>query len=142
MADLGRLALFCLKRARHSGDLLGELYQWVGALRTLIDAPTPLEAHAALFRYIMQVTDLPSSRLQEFLEQEVGSGTEKLMKTTAEQLQEEGMSRLLIRLLEKRFGSLSQDVIDRVRGSSVPELEGWADLVLTAETIEAVFADA
>ena len=142
MADLGRLALFCLKRARHSGDLLGELCQWVGALRTLIDAPTQLEAHAALFRYIMHVTDVPSSRLQDFLEQEVGSGTEKLMKTTAEQLEEKGMSRILLKQLEERFGALPRDVIDCVRNLSAPELLRRAKLVLTAETLEAVLADA
>ncbi len=53
----------------------------------------------------------------------------------------EGWASILNRLLERRFGSLPAAVRKRIRSASVQELESWADAVLDAPTLEAVFGE-
>ena len=61
------------------------------------------------------------------------------MKKTAEQLQVEELSKFLLGLLEERYGLVSQDVIDRVRSSTAPELECWGKSVLFLKLLEERF---
>ena len=51
-----------------------------------------------------------------------------------------GQSGLLLRLLELRFGVLSEAVREQVRGASASELEVWAEAVLVAENLDEVLA--
>ena len=53
----------------------------------------------------------------------------------------EGRASILNRLLEVRFGRLPSTVRERVRSATVRELDSWADSVLDAPTLEAVFGD-
>ena len=52
----------------------------------------------------------------------------------------EGESRVLARLLARRFGALPGWVEDRLSSASEAELEAWADAVLEADSLEAVLA--
>ena len=149
MPPLARLALFCLKRARPSKDLLAELRPWLKEVRTVFRTPDPTEAHFGLFRYIMETTDLPYARFLEFLRAEVGQPAEELLKTTYQRILEEGeakgeakgMAAVLLKLLDKRFGTVPQDIVDRVRVSSIEELGQWAERVLSVESLDQVFAE-
>ena len=51
----------------------------------------------------------------------------------------EGESKLLRRLLERRFGDLPAWVSAKMKGALEQELESWGEAVLTAPTLEAVF---
>ena len=53
----------------------------------------------------------------------------------------EGRASILNRQLEVRFGRLPSTVRERVRSATVQELDSWADSVLDAPTLEAVFGD-
>ena len=53
----------------------------------------------------------------------------------------EGRASILNRQLEGRFGRLPSTVRERVRSATVQELDSWADSVLDAPTLEAVFRD-
>ena len=53
----------------------------------------------------------------------------------------EGWASILNRQLERRFGSLPAAVRNRIRSASVQELDSWADAVLDAPTLEAVFGE-
>ena len=53
----------------------------------------------------------------------------------------EGQARTLLRLLEKRFGPVSEEVRARVGGADLDALDEWLDRVLDAPTLEAVFDD-
>ena len=50
-----------------------------------------------------------------------------------------GASGLLRRLLEHRFGVLPVWALEQLGSASEQELETWADAILTAPTLEAVF---
>ena len=53
----------------------------------------------------------------------------------------EGECKLLRKLLERRFGSLPAWAIDRLHSAAETDLESWAELVLTAATLEAIFTN-
>ena len=51
-----------------------------------------------------------------------------------------GEAKALRRLLEKRFGSLSEDALARLQSASVDELEHWLDRALDADSLAEVFS--
>ncbi len=52
----------------------------------------------------------------------------------------EGETYALRRLLQKRFGPLSEDVLARLQSASIDELELWLDRALDADSLAGVFA--
>ena len=52
----------------------------------------------------------------------------------------EGQTKLLVRLLTKRFGPLSAATQAQLDNATTDQLEHWADAILDAPTLEAVFA--
>lgn len=54
---------------------------------------------------------------------------------------QEGKMDLLLRQLEWRFGAVSEAISTRVKQADSPTLELWSKRILTAQTIEEVFAD-
>jgi hypothetical protein len=144
MTEMAKLTLFCLKRARHSGDLLGELRLWADTVRTLFAAEDGAAALRSVFLYISKVTDLPEEEVRNFLTVEIGPESEQLLKTTYDRLVErgraEGGAAILLRLLAERFGPLPAAVTERVRTASVEQLDLWASNLLGAKRLEDVFA--
>jgi flagellar biosynthesis/type III secretory pathway protein FliH len=53
-----------------------------------------------------------------------------------------GEAHLLARLLTRRFGEVPPWVLSRLQAASEAELEAWAEAVLSAASIEAVFSAA
>jgi hypothetical protein len=53
----------------------------------------------------------------------------------------EGEAKTLLKLLELRFGRVPEDVAARVRAAPEPQLERWVERVLTAASLDDVFAD-
>jgi len=51
----------------------------------------------------------------------------------------EGQTRLLRKLLERRFGVLPEWATGKLSQATEQELEAWAEAILTAQTLEAVF---
>ncbi len=52
----------------------------------------------------------------------------------------EGEAYALRRLLQKRFGPLSEDVLARLQTASIDELELWLDRALDADSLAGVFS--
>jgi len=52
---------------------------------------------------------------------------------------QEGISHLLRRQMEKRFGVLPEEMIDRLAKASPAELEQWGENLLDAPSLEEVF---
>ena len=148
---LGRLALFCLKRARHSGDLLGELYRWTRAVREVRGAPNGADALGAVLWYILKFQNPPRAALRRFLRKAIGPRAEETMKSYADEIGQEylekgrakgraeGRAEALEKLLGARFGEVPAAVGERVRRASIDQLDCWLDRVLTANSLEEVF---
>ncbi len=54
--------------------------------------------------------------------------------------EQSGEAKVLRRLLQKRFGPLSDDVLIRLQAASIDELELWLDRALDADSLAGVFA--
>ena len=50
-----------------------------------------------------------------------------------------GESKLLKRLLERRFGALPAWATEKLSNATEPALDAWGEAILTAPTLEAVF---
>ena len=65
-------------------------------------------------------------------------------KTIADQFREEGVfaerRKLLLRLVQKRFGDISPAVEERIRSADLDTLDRWVERILTATTIDELFA--
>jgi hypothetical protein len=69
----------------------------------------------------------------------------EIIMTTGERLRAEGRIQgqveVLLRQMARRFGPVPPAVESRVRAATPAELEAWTDRILTAPTLEAVFAN-
>jgi predicted transposase YdaD len=54
--------------------------------------------------------------------------------------EQSGEAKALRRLLQKRFGPLSEDVLARLQTASIDELELWLDRALDADSLAGVFS--
>ena len=105
------------------------------------------------WRYVIEVINATPEALGESLRRTKPEQLEDLMGTAAqawlEQGKVEGEARgktkgqmdLLLQLLERRFGPLPPEAVGRVRGGSPEEIVSWADAVLDAPDLEAVFRE-
>ena len=92
-----------------------------------------------------------SARLRALLEEACSSGREDMLHAIAEALKDEGRAegieagrvegeaKLLVRLLERRFGPLSRARKAKIRNSETGQIETWGDRALFAGTIDEVF---
>ncbi len=53
----------------------------------------------------------------------------------------EGAAKVLVRLLATRFGPLPEPVVDRLRAGTEADHARWAERLLTAPSLDAVFSD-
>ena len=147
------LALWALRDARSPGRLLQTMGQWAEALGEVTLAPNGKEALIALFRYISLVTDqLTVDQLKDAVRTAVPQAEESIM-TIAEQLRQEGRAEgraegrlegrlsMLREQLEQQFGPLSEQVTLRLDGATEEQLMRWTRRILTADSVQAVFAD-
>lgn len=153
------------------GDLHGVrqwLTRWADALRAVGAAalsPTGQDAMEAVRSYILRVTRLDQRRLQIEFQQHVDEPTMKKFVSTWDRAVREGVAKgkregeargeargkargkvegqssLLLRLLRRRFGAVPDAIETRLHAATPEQLELWADRVLDAATLDAVFAD-
>jgi predicted transposase/invertase (TIGR01784 family) len=152
MTALGRIALWCLKTARNTDELMAGMAAWADLLRAVRAAPNGIAATARIWRYLFAVHDAPEWTALRALAANLKEEQEKDMASIADQLIEKGMQRglergrqegersVLTRLLERRFGPLPQDLRERLERASLHELDRWTDQVLSAHTLADVFA--
>ena len=162
-AALGRMALLLMKHA-WAGDIWQQLERWIATFKEIADAPDGIEALRLLLRYMIHVgeeRDPPTrARIKAIIERELGpTATEEYM-TFAQALREEGraegraegkaegeaegrqkLAAVLARLLEKRFGALSEDARRRIDEAGLEDLGRWSLRVLDVDELAEVFVD-
>ena len=136
------LVLYLLKNARHDPQLVEHLHGWAQAFNAVWSAPNGWKTFEALIRYILQVSSTATAeKVEVMMEASVGAGAREVVMTVAEQLMEKGERRLLMRLLQRRFGPLPTEVLARVERADETMLERWADEILFAESLDALLAE-
>ncbi|WP_280458129.1 DUF4351 domain-containing protein [Nocardia carnea] len=75
---------------------------------------------------------------------QLGPRAKEVAVTTAERLRAEGRAeeaaRMLLKLLAAKFGTPPAETVHRVRSADTDELEAWMPRVLTATTLNEIFA--
>ncbi|XSG84191.1 MAG: DUF4351 domain-containing protein [Methylohalobius sp. ZOD2] len=63
---------------------------------------------------------------------------ERFIEQGIQQSMQQGEARILIRLLQRKFGDLPEDIRQRIEAADVDTLLVWSDRVLTARNLEEV----
>lgn len=127
------------------------LQRWSDLLQT-VDQADPGEDIEAICSYVLEVTEMYFAELQELMERQFPHLAKEKFMSTAERLRrlgreegrqegrQEGRAELLLRQLAARFGSVPGQAEARIRSASTTELDRWAIGLLTAATLDDVFA--
>ncbi|MDO5101590.1 MAG: DUF4351 domain-containing protein [Lautropia sp.] len=76
---------------------------------------------------------------QDGIRQGIQQGIQQGIEQGIQQGEQQGRQQLLIRMLEKRFGSLDVGTVERLQAASTAELDQWGERILDAEHLEDVF---
>ena len=124
---------------------------WTTLTERLATAEDGQDDLLALFSYILKIGCLPEPRVGTVLS-EITPRSAKTMLTTAQQMsrritrengpkwRQQGEARLLLRLIEKKFGPVPKAIATRVRRARSAEIDRWAEQILTASSLDEVFA--
>lgn len=124
-------------------EALAALERWADLLRAVDrdEGPPPgPDAVAGIAGYALKVTEIPAITLHETFERILQRPEETIM-STAEKLLRQGRAETILRQMEKRFGPLPTETVQRVRSATPAELDRLTDCVLDARTLAELFAD-
>jgi hypothetical protein len=105
---------------------------------------------------LLEVTDLTVEQLRDVVQRAIGTGDDMIKFTsTADRLRQEGQAKgealgeargeargrikTVLRLLDRRFGTLPDEVVQRVEAATLVDLDVWTDRILDAKTLDEVF---
>ena len=92
-------------------------------------------------RNVKYVTSVERLAIERGMQQGLEKGMQKGLETGLAKGRAEGGSALLVRLLNRRFGSLPRTIIERLAQATPDQLEIWADRVLDADSLDDVFSE-
>jgi hypothetical protein len=151
LAAFPKVVLWALRDGRGGRSLLENFDQWADALVEAWRAPFGGVALGQLVRYFHLVSDdLQLDEIRVKL-RELDPAVEQVAMTIAEQMRREGAAEglakgllagrieLLAKQLVLKFGTLDAEHRRRLEGASAEQLDGYAERVLTAESIAAIF---
>lgn len=150
-----RIGLLILKRGSGDGDLRETLLELGRAALSL-----GFDDLVALVHYILlESNEVEAAMLRGVLKEIVPDQEARIMSIAAEEWKAEGIqigqamgkaegkaegraegkAEMLLRLLRRRFDSLPETVMRKVRDASDDELNEWADNILDARSLDMVF---
>ena len=147
MTALGKLALVCLRDVRRPATLLLNLIRWADVFAEVRAAPNGAAAVAAVLKYIAAACRrLPEEEIRNVMAQLAESNdAEDNEGTLGDQLNEyfgdRARRRMLLLLLQERFGELPASAVARVKAAGGAELEVWAVRALRAATLDEVWSE-
>ena len=161
MSALGRVVLWCLRNGRSPWRIEQEIGGWVELLGEVKRGANGAGALRRIWRYIFAVSErTEAEELLEKLLAAVGEEGKEELVTVAEQLREQGRKEgrkeghekgwnkrlqqqrnLVLKLLSRRFGELSEAAVAAVNAADYEQLDEWVERLLTAPTLAEVLAD-
>jgi flagellar biosynthesis/type III secretory pathway protein FliH len=162
MASLTVLMMVHARRCT-AAELTEAVQRWGHQITAILDLHGQ-ERVLVLWSYLFQTTEVAPERVAAALRDAQDDRIQETLMSTAVRLRKEGLIRgrseglaeglaqglvqglvqgraeMLLHQLTRRFGPLSAEIVTRVRTATTPDLERWADAVLTVPTLERVFA--
>jgi predicted transposase/invertase (TIGR01784 family) len=139
LTPAARLTFFLLSAAPGNPDVAADLTRWLDTLAEAIRRPDGIEILQALLAYIHYVSETPTQKLHHVITQ-LGPDAEEAYVTTADMLRAEDRAETLARLMTLKFGALPDSAQARLQAASAEQLATWIDRVLTATTLDEIFA--
>jgi predicted transposase/invertase (TIGR01784 family) len=158
LTDRGTATMLFLQVLRTAApdDCASLLQRWQPLLRRVRNGRDGRRALGGLLTYALEVTELSREHLAGFAAA-VGDPADKdAIMSTADKLRAEGRVEghaegrvegraegrieTLLRQMTRRFGPLPATTVAHVRAGTPAELDAWTDRILTAPTLEALFA--
>ena len=138
-AVLTRLVQLAL-RWIYSNSPIERLRELLALIGQIEDRETAVEILESLLRYYVQGTGrLDEPEVRQLLQQT--STGDPIMQTfidrDIEQGRQQGEAAVLLHLIERKFGTPSQAVRERVAAADTETLLNWSERILTAESVEA-----
>lgn len=136
------LALWALRDGRDKARVLRGFERWAPLLRDLVRSPGAEIAITQLFSYFLAVAqEMTFEDVRGMFEQVLIS--KETVMTAAEELMDRGRTqasaRILRKLLVLKFAAIPTHLDARIAAASADELERYAERVLAATSIDAVF---
>jgi hypothetical protein len=145
LAAFPKLVLWALRDARDAAKLERNLGFWAATFAEALAAPSGIEAVGQVFRYFAFVCEeLHFDEFRAKLRDQLPE-TERPAMTMAEELMQRGRAQgqvtLLMKMLTGKFGTLPAEYRTRLETATTDLLESYAERLLGAPTLAAVFAD-
>ncbi|MBK8257098.1 MAG: Rpn family recombination-promoting nuclease/putative transposase [Polyangiaceae bacterium] len=144
LSSLASVALWCLKNAFNTPELLRTIVHWRMLLQALNASTGGADWLQQIFLYITAVHEDPTETVLPALAKSLELEENRSMATIQEQLIEKGVKKgqraTLDQLLQRKFGSAADSMKDRLENATPAEVTAWLDRVLFATTIEEVFS--
>jgi predicted transposase/invertase (TIGR01784 family) len=136
-------ALQCRGRVQPS-----EADAWRDAFRLLVREERWRDMAQAILAYVTRLDEADdpvafraARAANSEMETVVTSYAEKMIEQGRTEGRTEGEAEMLRRLLRMKFGELDVGTLNRIQAATSEQLLRWAELVLTAESVDGVFGD-
>jgi predicted transposase YdaD len=140
-----RMTLWAFCHVHHDRDVLPALREALDLLAAMFDASNGPAALNVLMLYIYRVAGTPARDLKVIVDQLGRPEVSEIVMTAAEQLRDEGREQTqrenLLMLLNRRFGHLPEQIRADIRHAELDQLQRWFERGITAQSLDAVFAD-
>ncbi|MEL6196144.1 MAG: Rpn family recombination-promoting nuclease/putative transposase, partial [Myxococcota bacterium] len=142
VSQVCRLTLLALANVKRPVRFATKLRAWLGLLATVVREPEGRRLVELILRYYDQVRGPEEFTEAMAVARELDAELEKAMYTAADMLRDEGRDEerraMLRRQLEIKFGSLSADVVERLRAASSAELHSWVERIVSVDSLDAL----
>jgi hypothetical protein len=152
MSSLAWLSTLFLQhlRGRSADEVPAAIGSWQRLVRAVL-RQNGQNALLVLWSYVLQTTEVAPERALARVVRSLRRELEESLMSTAERLKREGHAEgraegrvvghaeMLVRLLERRFGSLTPETRARVLGAAPEALDRWADRLFAANALDEVF---
>ena len=147
LTALGKLVLLIWWAGAQDHEITQDLGRWMDLARAVFAAPHGSEAFSMVLRYVLEQTDASPEVVETLVVEGLGDEAREVLVTAADRIREraaaeaavEASARLVAKLLKLRFGELPKSVLEQLQGASTEQLDVWAERVLTAPSLQAVF---